>query len=255
VKKNEEDITIKEDAKALEATRLLIERQQREFEKTQEKEFEADYIKRRYKRFADAKKVCATVTKRGENAFHKYSYVTEADVVSAVNEACFQYDLFWNCTFNDFKSEIIRTPTKDGESIKYRSTCTCYAIVCDAISGNMIQASTGLGESLDTGDKAIFKAQTGAKKYALMALFGVASYNDPESESPLVNPEVGARLRGEKIKYIYIIPKEAADADAALQKYLLGFKTKISWLPDLAAKIILNAPDMKLERFFEKTEI
>jgi hypothetical protein len=45
-----------------------------------------------------------------------------------------------------------------------------------------------LGEGQDRGDKAFYKADTGARKYALANLFNLATDDDPETDSPETVP-------------------------------------------------------------------
>ena len=50
------------------------------------------------------------------------------------------------------------------------------------LTGEAVITASGLGSGMDAGDKAIFKAQTGAIKYALRNAFLVPDDTDPENE-------------------------------------------------------------------------
>lgn len=117
----------------------------------------------------------AHVPKRGHNSFHNYDYATEADIADAVRESMAREGVMLipsveKCDFRD-------APTKSGMergvtlTVKYRLTDGT-----DSIEFNII------GEGQDRGDKATYKAMTGATKYALLKLFLISTGDDPEAD-------------------------------------------------------------------------
>lgn len=61
-----------------------------------------------------------------------------------------------------------------------------------------------VGEGIDSGDKAAYKSQTGARKYALLALLGIATGDDaeeydPQAKPPEQNPEDRAAMLRERL--------------------------------------------------------
>jgi hypothetical protein len=175
----------------------------------------------KFKRFLKAKSACQTIAKRGTNSFQNYSYVMEADIVSLVNKACEENNLFWVASYHDMQQSIF---ISDKQKTNLRTSCRCILQVFDVESGELVAHTESFGDSLDTSDKSIYKTQTGAKKYALMALFGIATYNDPEEDSPLINEKAGKALVGEKVVYKYQIPAKNMQENSKLEDYVMDFK-------------------------------
>ena len=167
-------------------------------------------IKEPLQRLLNAKKACATIQKRGLNTFNKYTYVKESDIVAVVSEACYDNQLMYSCSYRD--AVIERGVTKNGSP---NSLCSiwCDLTVIDPMTGQILEKVSAFGEASDTSDKASFKAQTGAKKYALMGLFCIATSDDPEHDSPLINDTVKNKLTGKSSSYSYLVPYDVIEAD------------------------------------------
>lgn len=108
------------------------------------------------------------VEKRGFNAFHKYHYVMEADLVTAVRH----YLAVAGIVIIPDVLEV----TKEGE---LTSIMVNY-IVTDG-KENFTFRMPGYGS--DRGDKGVYKAITGSNKYALMKLFKIETGDDPEGDT------------------------------------------------------------------------
>lgn len=116
------------------------------------------------------------IQKRGYNKFHKYSYATETDVAEAVREEM-------------IKQKVVAIPTIIEDSLRevqsrkgdtnYIAKVKIKHTFIDIESGKSIEFIM-VGEGQDAGDKAIYKAITGAQKYALMKLFMIPTGDDPE---------------------------------------------------------------------------
>lgn len=108
------------------------------------------------------------VQKRGYNAFHKYHYVMEADLVTAVRQylAAAGIIIIPNAHKWEFHGEICMV------DIEY--------IVTD---GNESFTFSMPGAGSDRGDKGVYKAITGSQKYALMKLFKIETGDDPEGDT------------------------------------------------------------------------
>ncbi len=126
-----------------------------------------------YKKILQAQKQIDSVPKRGFNAFHKYHYATEADILT-VKE-----------TLNNVGLVVLPTTVEqetgfrpDGKSW---ARVTLLFKVVDVDTGEVIESQfTGYAE--DNNDKAIYKATTGANKYFYLKFFGIATEDDPERE-------------------------------------------------------------------------
>lgn len=119
------------------------------------------------------------IPKSGRNAFHGYDYATEADIVSAVRAGMSARGVMLLPSVD--KTEWREVPGKSGP--KKIVTLTVRFTLHDGESGEKLEFTT-LGEGEDQGDKATYKALTGAVKYALLKLFLIPTGDDPEQEAP-----------------------------------------------------------------------
>lgn len=124
------------------------------------------------------------IAKTGRNNFHNYDYATEADIVESVRGAMSERGLMLLPSVE--KTEWRKVPGKSGEqtvctlTVKYR--------LLDGDSDSSLEF-TILGEGQDQGDKATYKALTGATKYALLKLFLIPTGDDPENDAPRPSPK------------------------------------------------------------------
>lgn len=132
-----------------------------------------------YSKILTAQKAIGYVKKNGKNTFNNYNYAMEADILdevkSAANEAGLVLITSASSTLGSFtngKGEIIRTADI---ILSYR--------VIDAETGESVDGCFP-GYAEDKGDKAVYKAITGASKYFLMKFFGVPTGDDPEKDEP-----------------------------------------------------------------------
>jgi len=116
------------------------------------------------------------VPKNGHNSFHNYDYATEADITSCVRAAMAEQGLMLIPTVE--KVEWSKLQRKNGED--RLATMTVKFTLTD---GNESKEFIILGEGADAGDKATYKAMTGALKYALLKLFMIPTGDDPEKEA------------------------------------------------------------------------
>jgi hypothetical protein len=108
------------------------------------------------------------VPKRGYNAFHKYNYVMESDLVSIVRQylAAAGIVIIPNVTSVEREGELT--------SIQCEYTVT---------NGRESFTFNIPGYGGDRGDKGVYKAMTGSQKYAIMKLFKIETGDDPESDT------------------------------------------------------------------------
>lgn len=122
-------------------------------------------------KFLSAQKAVRTVHKGGKNSHFKYSYVRDEDVIRAVSDALSENDLAHYC------SVIESNVNAQGDAY----------VVLKLIIGDSTERieCTSAGFAKDKADKAIYKAITGAKKYAYMLALGLASTDDVEQDEPV----------------------------------------------------------------------
>ncbi len=109
----------------------------------------------------------------------RYSYLSEEKITTSIRQALIEVGL----TIYPVKMEVIgerEVATKSGASTVLNILAT-YRIQ-DAESEDFIEVQA-LGEGMDSGDKAAYKAMTGAFKYAQRHTFAIPTGDDPDKTS------------------------------------------------------------------------
>lgn len=123
-------------------------------------------------------KATTGVPKTGWNAFHKYHYTTEEDLIVALRKPLTEAGLavFFSC---DGPPTDTERPTRNGTTVV--TTVAVRFTVIDSESG---ESMTGVvyGRGEDPTDKGVYKAYTGAQKYFLQKLFMLSTGDDPERD-------------------------------------------------------------------------
>ncbi len=120
------------------------------------------------------------VKKTGNNTFHKYSYVTEKDLIEHLREPMMENGLI--AIPSVVGTEIIRRtgkPDRDGNTKDFIITQLSVEYTLFHTSGEWIK-SVIVGQGEDEGDKGTYKAMTGASKYFWHKAFMIATGDDPE---------------------------------------------------------------------------
>ena len=115
--------------------------------------------------------------REGSNTFDKYKYFTEAQYKTLFTELLSEHNL--ELKFNEIEYETFSGTEKQANG---RMPKLVFRLT-DCETG-FYEESTITGEGIDKGDKAGYKAYTGALKYYLANTFLVATGDDPERESP-----------------------------------------------------------------------
>jgi ERF superfamily len=126
-------------------------------------------------KFAEVRRRLGYVQKRGHNELHNYSYVMAADLAGAVGDILSELGVVMIPQLQSISTE---TPRSSSERIA--RIVMNYRFV-DTKTGEELTVRVA-GEGADPGDKAPYKAMTGALKYALLQSFLLASGDDPEDE-------------------------------------------------------------------------
>lgn len=141
-----------------------------------------------YKALHNARKQMGLVAHSGENKFDHYSYAKLSDYLNEIQPALNANDLILLSEPGE-PSWGTRTTKAGGTEIVCRVPVSMQLI--HAPTGDMIVA-TVLGEGQDRGDKAYYKALTGARKYLIASIFNLATAEDPEVDSH-DEPETGSK--------------------------------------------------------------
>src|SRR6266550_530901 len=120
------------------------------------------------------------VDKRGRNTFQNYNYVKAADVAWLVRKALASRNIYLVTDVVEIRNYLI--PAKEGhlQAIDLRMEFSFF----DGDSPEtppIVLHSWGTGT--DKGDKAVYKAMTGALKYGLRHAFLIPDESDPEGDS------------------------------------------------------------------------
>lgn len=118
----------------------------------------------------------------GTNEYDKYKYFTEA-----------QYKQLFTSLASEAGVELTATTVnvehfQGSEKMPYGRRVTVDFVLKDTATDET-ETSRFVGEALDKGDKAIYKAYTGAFKYFLAVVFAVATGDDPETSGAEQEPE------------------------------------------------------------------
>ena len=117
------------------------------------------------------------VQKRGHNERFNYSYVTAADIAGSVGDLLAELGVVVIPSLEEISYE---STTGRGGATPMARVIMAYTF-SDVDTGEEVIA-TAAGQGLDAGDKAPYKAMTGALKYALLQTFLLATGDDPEDE-------------------------------------------------------------------------
>jgi len=116
------------------------------------------------------------VAKTGTNSAQGYKFVQASAVADKVREQLVKYNVSMTPTAIDVISEGL-TPSGKQALLTLRFTWT----LTDGESGETISFQS-IGTGADSGDKAAYKAATGALKYALLTGFLIPTGDDPEAD-------------------------------------------------------------------------
>jgi hypothetical protein len=130
-------------------------------------------------KLAEVRRRIGYVQKRGHNERFNYSYVTAADIAGSVGDLLAQLGVVVIPRLEDISYE---SAAGRSEAARMARVIMAYTFA-DVDSGEEIIAKVA-GQGLDAGDKAPYKAMTGALKYALLQSFLLATGDDPEDERP-----------------------------------------------------------------------
>jgi ERF superfamily len=120
----------------------------------------------------------AYVQKRGHNQRHNYNYVTAADIAGAVGDILAELGVVVVPRLESISHEAVRS---SGSGTEHATHVVMSYSFLDVDTAEEITVKTA-GEGLDSGDKAPYKAMTGALKYTLLQSFLLATGDDPEEE-------------------------------------------------------------------------
>lgn len=125
--------------------------------------------------------------REGNNTFDRYKYFSEAQYKALFTDLLSSHSLELRPTVSDYSMVEGTEKQSNGRQV------TMEFELIDVETGYS-ETSTFVGEGFDKGDKAGYKAMTGAIKYYLACTFLVATGDDPETESPSMKANSYAKI-------------------------------------------------------------
>jgi ERF superfamily len=169
------------------------------------------------------------IQKRGYNERHNYNYVAAADIAGTIGDILAELGVV---VIRRLES-IAYEPHAPGRLERVARVIMAYTFT-DEDSGEEIAARVA-GEGLDLGDKASYKAMTGALKYALLQSFLLATGDDPEDERADLRTAFGSEspITAEQVRQLQgLIEETGTELERVLTYYkisALGEMTEASY--------------------------
>ncbi len=124
---------------------------------------------------------CSYIRKDKRNAAMGYSYASEAAIKEKVHAELVRHGVLFQCDVVTFEERIIERVNKDGRAVvEALAKCQFHYIFEDVETGEK-REGTFFGTGVDTADKHLYKAITGAIKYILTTTFLIPTGDDPEA--------------------------------------------------------------------------
>ena len=176
--------------------------------------------------------------REGNNTFDKYKYFSEAQYKELFTR------LLWESRL-ELKFTELSYDTFDGSEKQANGRMPKLRISLFDVDTGFFEDTDITGEGIDKGDKAGYKAYTGALKYYLANTFLVATGDDPETESP------DARMNTRTNK----AQNQAQKAAAAAQTAVPAEDAEISKTKAIALANKCKAEGVSVEGLCEKMKV
>ena len=170
-------------------------------------------------------KQIAFIGKGGENTSQHYKYVRASDVTNAVRAAFVDNNIYAEVNVEFVGAPYTIARSKDPMAPYSAVNARCTLILHD-LESDETRTASGIGSGADLGDKAAYKAETGALKYALrnaLLIPDEAGTDEPENDED-VGTEQPARghdlppATGKSVKmFNYDVPPEEPEPETPAQ--------------------------------------
>jgi ERF superfamily protein len=181
----------------------------------------------------------AYVQKRGYNQRSNYNYVTAADIAGAVGDILAELGVVVIPRLESISHEPARTGRAE---IEHVARVVMNYTFMDVDTAEEITVKVA-GEGLDPGDKAPYKAMTGALKYALLQSFLLATGDDPEEERADLRTTFGSErlITAEQARQLQgLIEETGTELERVLAYYKLSSLEQMSEATYQRALELLN---------------
>ena len=190
-------------------------------------------------KLAEVRRRIGYVQKRGHNERFNYSYVTAADIAGSVGDLLAELGVVVIPRLEDISYE---SAAGRGEATRMARVVMAYTFA-DVDSGEEVIAKVA-GQGLDAGDKAPYKAMTGALKYALLQSFLLATGDDPEDErvdARSATPNSDRPISAEEVRELEkLIEETGTDLERVLSYYKVASLSEMTETAYRRAVEVLN---------------
>lgn len=194
------------------------------------------------------------IGKSGENKFDKYTYATLEDYIKGTREIMSKHGFFMVSSVEKV-DQLIDRPTRNGGLEHAVQIQVTVRLIHQ--SGEWIEISC-VGEGQDRADKAVYKAITGARKYAIASLLGLATSDDPEADEQVGLTDAGNAKKNGKhiIENMLVTLRKSKNMDELKTNFEAAMEVaKNSYLqPEYLNKIILAKNHMKEQLMGDRKE-
>ena len=195
-------------------------------------------------KLAEVRRRIGYVQKRGHNERFNYSYVTAADIAGSVGDILAELGVVVIPSLEEISYES--APGRGGATPMAR---VIMAYTFADVDSDEEVIATAAGQGFDAGDKAPYKAMTGALKYALLQTFLLATGDDPEDErvdARFNQPNSGRTINAEQVRDL---EKRIADTGTDLQRLLAYYKVaSLSEMTEFAYRVAVKVLNRKLAK-------
>jgi hypothetical protein len=170
-------------------------------------------------KLAQVRREVSYIRKRGRNDAQDYSYAMAADIAGAIGDRLAAL----NVILGRRNLSIKRSERQHGQGAETVVEVTLDYQFIDGDSDEVLSVPS-YGEGRDIGDKAPYKALTGALKYALIQTFLIATGDDPEEEGPEAGGVGGRRsepvISAEEVRTLKeLVEQSGAELDRMLEYF------------------------------------
>ena len=195
-------------------------------------------------KLAEVRRRIGYVQKRGHNERFKFSYVTAADIAGPVGDILAELGVVVIPSLEEISYE---SATGRGEATPMARVIMAYTFA-DVESGEEVVA-TAAGQGLDAGDKAPYKAMTGALKYALLQTFLLATGDDPEDERVDARNSKSSSGRAINAEQVRDLEKRIQETGTDLRRLLAYYKVaSLSEMTEFAYRVAVKVLNRKLAK-------
>lgn len=179
---------------------------------------------------------CDNVPKKGHNNAQNYDYVRAADVSDYVRKLLVKHRVI--CVPAFAAADDTQYQTKSGSQMTLTRLKLGFNFI-DADNDKDIISIETYGYGSDAGDKSIYKALTGAHKYALMQAFCIGTNDDAEDDSgssnmpPVQRIATSGSVSPNTVKNVAVQTADSLPKMPGTFYYKVPWEEKDEWTPVL----------------------